>query len=138
MFLRTSFLFFALFLVISCSSKKEDPAPVDKLVGTWSVKEEVNFNRFTGMSFVTTQLPTATYNAKVVKETPTTIKIEPGRASAPEYDLKATLTVDWEAKSILIPGAVVSGEITDENHFTVTHMWPVSTGYYNVVRTFSR
>lgn len=139
MSLRPSFLFLALFLAISCS-KKDDPAPAtpaDKLAGSWSVKEEVTFNQFTGMSFISTKLPTANYTATVAKESATTIKITPG-ANSQDYDLLAALTVDFDAKTISIPGAVVSGVITDENHFTVTHMWPISSGYYDVVRTFSR
>lgn len=140
MFIRATSLFFALLIIVSCSSnssEKEEPAPVDKLVGSWSVSEKVTFNEFTGTTFVTTTLPTDTYNATVTKVSPTTIKIE-GDRSKHEYDLSATLTVDWDEQTISVPGAVVSGEITDENHFTVTHMWAISAGYYDVVRTFSR
>jgi hypothetical protein len=137
MLLRVTSLFLALFCVMSCS-EKEDPAPVDKLVGSWSVTEEVAFNKFTGMSFITTPFPTATYNAKVERASSTSIKVEPNRTDLPEYDYKGTLTVDWDAKSISVEGSAITGTITDENNFTVTYIWGISGGYYSVERKYHR
>lgn len=137
MFLRATLLFLVLFFVMSCS-EKEDPAPVDKLVGSWSVTEVVTFNEFTGMSFDVTALPTATYNATIKKATSTSIQIEPERTDSPDYDYKGNLTVDWEAKTITVEESSISGTITDENNFTVTYIWGISSGYYSVERTYSR
>lgn len=139
MSIRSISLFVALLCILSCSEKKkEDPAPVDKLVGTWSVKEEVEFNRFTGMSFVTTQVPTITYKATITRATPTSIKLVTDRTGSVDYDYKGDLTVDWDAQTISVEGTIITGTITNENKFVVSYISGLSTGYYSIERTYTR
>jgi hypothetical protein len=90
------------------------------------------------MSFTTKPMPTITYKATVKKATSTSIKIEADLTDLPDYEYKGTLTVDWDALSISVEGSAITGTITNENNFTVTYMWPISSGYYSVKRTYSR
>lgn len=139
MSLRATFAFCALLVIISCSEKKDDPAPVDKLVGKWTMKEKATFNRFTGMSFDTTQEPTVTCNVTIKRATSTSIELTHDRKDSPEYDYKGTLNVDWDARTITVDGKNgIEGTITDENNFTVTYIYGISSGYYAVERTYSR
>jgi hypothetical protein len=122
MFLRIVSVSFALFWMVSCSQEKEAPAPVDKLVGNWSVKEEATYNIFTGMSFDIEPIATVNYKATIKKATTTSITIDTDRTNSPNYDYKGDLTVDWDAKTIT-GGGTIEGKIIDEKNFTVTYIY---------------
>jgi hypothetical protein len=139
MSLRSISLISAFLCILSCSDeKKEDPAPVDELVGSWSVTEKVKYNQWTGSTFIVTTVPTATYKATIKRASLTSIKIETDRTTSTEYDFKEDLTVDWDTKKISVEGTVVTGTITDENKFVVTYIMANLSGYYSVERTYTR
>lgn len=114
--------------------------PADMLAGSWSVTENGTF--FNGTTFQTTTLPTVTYNATITASDKTEISFVTDRSSSPVYDYDGPLTVLWELGELEVTGTTISGEIDDEDHFTVSYMYGVppgpGTGLYTIERVYVR
>lgn len=160
---RRLFFFLSLFIVASCGSE-DDPKPkiegcmdeaslnfnaeathddgscvfpADMLVGDWDVTEEGTF--FNANTFQTTNLPTVTYHATITASDKTEISIDTDRASSPQYDYDGPLTVLWAEGELDVAGTSISGEIEDEDHFTVSYTFGLPTvGLYTIERTYVR
>jgi hypothetical protein len=110
--------------------------PADKLVGTWSGKDEVRY--FNGTTFTTTNLPTVTYTATISKTDKTKIKIVGTQPTKPVYLYNGALSLKWKEKIIEVSGTTITGTITNENSFTYSYVYGVGGGAYTVKQTYTR